>query len=560
MALVMLRRLLLAFGALFVGSFAQAELVVYDWFEYTGRDAAFEQPLPPGHYRNPILSGFHPDPSITHAGDRFYLVHSTFAYFPGIPVFESRDLVHWRQIGNVIDRPSQLDFSKLGVSRGVFAPSIEYRDGLFYVFNTLVDGGGNYVVTAKNPAGPWSDPTWLPELEGGIDPSMFVDDDGRAYVLNNGPPEGTPRYNGHRAIWIQAFERATLQLQGPRKVLVDGGVEPSKNPIWIEGPHIYKRAGWYYLSCAEGGTGPAAFAGGAARPLAVGTVRGVCGTTRSSRSATYRPIAAANHECRSCRSGRAPTDPGGRRFSRRVPTRACTTTRGERPFYCRSSGAMAGQSSSSTAARFLRWCAGRSFMEAGDQKPLSGNFTWRDEFDGEALDKSWLQLRAPQEWFDLRRTAGALTIDPQVTRLDDVATPALLARRQQHLVFDATTQLRVPSKAGTAAGLAAFQNEAHWYFLGTRRVGTSVEVFVEKRGMASAWRLLPQRRCRRRLSSNSGSQATRVHTRSGIERRTAVGGRSRRTTTDRSSARRSPGASSERSSDPMRARSRHIAI
>ena len=84
----MLRRLLLAIAALLVGSFAQAEPVVYDWFEYTGRDLVFEQPLPPGHYRNPILSGFYPDPSITRAGDRFYLVHSTFAYFPGIPVFE----------------------------------------------------------------------------------------------------------------------------------------------------------------------------------------------------------------------------------------------------------------------------------------------------------------------------------------------------------------------------------------------------------------------------------------------------------------------------------------
>ena len=98
--------------------------------------------------------------------------------------------MHWKQIGSVIDRPSQLDFSKLGVSRGVFAPSIEYRDGTFYVFNTHVDGGGNFVVTAKNPAGPWSDPVWLPELAGGIDPAMFVDDDGRAYVLNNGPPAG----------------------------------------------------------------------------------------------------------------------------------------------------------------------------------------------------------------------------------------------------------------------------------------------------------------------------------------------------------------------------------
>ena len=227
---------------------------MYDWFEYTGRDAAFEQPLPPGHYRNPILSGFHG--SEHHARRRALLSgHSTFAYFPGIPVFESRDLVHWRQIGSVIDRPSQLDFSKLGVSRGVFAPSIEYRDGLFYVFNTHVDGGGNYVVTAKNPADPWSDPTWLPELEGGIDPSMFVDDDGRCVRAEQ-------RSAGRHAA-LQRPSRdldpgvrpRALKLKGPRKVLVDGGVDPSKNPIWIEGPHIYKRAGWYYLSCAEGGTG-----------------------------------------------------------------------------------------------------------------------------------------------------------------------------------------------------------------------------------------------------------------------------------------------------------------
>ena len=475
----MLRRLVLAFGAL-VGSFAQAEPVVYDWFEYTGRDAAFEQPLPPGHYRNPILSGFHPDPSIARAGDRFYLVHSTFAYFPGIPVFVSRDLVHWRQIGNVIDRPSQLDFSKLGVSRGVFAPSIEYRDGLFYVFNTLVDGGGNYVVTAKNPAGPWSDPTWLPQLEGGIDPSMFVDDDGRAYVLNNGPPEGTPRYDGHRAIWIQEFERATLQLQGPRKVLVDGGVEPSKNPIWIEGPHIYKRAGWYYLSCAEGGTGPqhsqvvlrarspwGPFEAYAGNPIL---------TQRALPADRQQPITNAGH-------ADLVQAPDGSWWATFLATRTYEGVHyntGRETFLLPVTWRDGWPIILEQGRAIPQVVRGPNFMEAGDQKPVSGNFTWRDEFDEEALDKSWLQLRA-REWFDLRRTPGALSIDPQVTRLDDVATPAFLARRQQHLVFDATTQLRVPSKAGTAAGLAAFQNETHWYFLGTRRVGTSVEVFVEKR-------------------------------------------------------------------------------
>src|SRR5687768_3010223 len=148
----MLPRLSLVIFALTVAAVARTEPVVYEWFEYTGRDAVFEKPLPAGHYRNPILSGFYPDPSITRRGDRFYLVHSTFAYFPGIPVFESADLVHWKQIGNVIERASQLNYAGLGVSRGVFAPSIEFHDDLFYVFNTHVDGGGNYVVTAKDPA------------------------------------------------------------------------------------------------------------------------------------------------------------------------------------------------------------------------------------------------------------------------------------------------------------------------------------------------------------------------------------------------------------------------
>ena len=229
-----------------------AEPVLFDWFEYTGRDKAFAQPLEPGQYRNPILAGFYPDPSIVRAGDRYYLVNSTFTYFPGIPVFESRDLVHWTQVGNVIDRPSQLDFDGLGMSRGVFAPTIEYHAGTFYVLNTSVDAGGNFIATAKNPAGPWSDPIWLKSIDG-IDPSLFFDE-GKVYLINNDAPEGTPLYEGHRAIWMTELDPDTLQPVGPRKVLINGGMDISQKPIWIEGPHIYKRDGWYYLVCAEGGT------------------------------------------------------------------------------------------------------------------------------------------------------------------------------------------------------------------------------------------------------------------------------------------------------------------
>lgn len=192
-----------AFGAS-AATAAVPSPAIFDWFEYRGDD-----PLPqagPGQFNNPILSGFYPDPSITRVGADYYIVTSTFSYFPGLPVWHSRDLVNWRQIGNAISRPTQLDFKKLGLSRGVFAPTIEHRNGTFYIANTCVDCGGNFVITAKNPAGPWSDPVWQPEV-GGIDPSIFFDDDGRAWMLNNDAPIEKPRYEGHRAIWIQSTLR-----------------------------------------------------------------------------------------------------------------------------------------------------------------------------------------------------------------------------------------------------------------------------------------------------------------------------------------------------------------
>ena len=138
---------------------------------------------------NPVLKGFYPDPSIIRvgrpqdAGADYYLVNSTFSYFPGIPVFHSRDMVHWTQIGNVITRPAQMNFLGAGVSRGLFAPSISFYDGVFYLVCTQVDTGGNFVVTAKDPAGPWSDPVFLPQVQG-IDPSLYFDPGtGKAYMI-----------------------------------------------------------------------------------------------------------------------------------------------------------------------------------------------------------------------------------------------------------------------------------------------------------------------------------------------------------------------------------------
>ena len=206
-------------------------------------------------YSNPILAGFYPDPSICRVGEDYYIVNSTFAYYPGIPIFHSKDLVDWQQIGHVLDRPEQLNLDGLGVSRGVFAPTICYYNGIYYVTNTLVDGGGNFVVTAEDPVGPWSNLVWLPDVVG-IDPSLFFDDDGTCYIIYNGePPENKSLYDGHRALWMYEFDKKAKKTIGKKYLIVNGGTDISKKPIWIEGPHIFKKEGYYYLIAAEGGTG-----------------------------------------------------------------------------------------------------------------------------------------------------------------------------------------------------------------------------------------------------------------------------------------------------------------
>jgi len=207
-------------------------------------------------YQNPILSGFYPDPSVCRAGEDFYLVTSTFAYFPGIPVFHSRDLVHWKQIGNAIDRPGQLCYEGHRISQGLFAPTIRHNNGVFYILCTLIHTGGNFIITSKQPQGPYSDPVWL-EGADGIDPSIFFDTDGKVYYTGTHPfPEGEA-YSGDYEIYIREMD---LSLLNERKNPLIGGNTgiwrtALRNAIWPEGPHIYKINDIYYLIYAEGGTG-----------------------------------------------------------------------------------------------------------------------------------------------------------------------------------------------------------------------------------------------------------------------------------------------------------------
>jgi alpha-N-arabinofuranosidase len=463
---------------------AQAQQpVLYDWFSYTGYDAGFAQPLPPDGYRNPVLAGFHPDPSVVRVGDRFYLVNSSFAYFPGIPVFESRDLVHWKQIGNVIDRPSQLHYDGLGVSRGVFAPDIAWHDGVFYVLNTFVDGGENFLVTASNPAGPWSDPVWLPGVDG-IDPSLFFDDDGTAYLIYSGEPPGGSRYNGDRAIWMQHFDTATMKPTGPRRIVLHGPIEGIDHPIWYEGPHVYRRDGWYYLSCAEGGTSVqhsqivlrSRSPWGPYRPNPHNPIL----TQRDLPAGRAAPIINAGHAS-------LVEAADGSWWSIFLASRAYDQVRfntGRETFLLPVRWTDGWPSILPHGEVIPRIATGPAFMPRGTpQSPLSGNFTWRDDFSETTPGSAWMYLRAPtRPWVDLKTTPGWLAIQPLPEGLDSLHNPSFLARRQQHLSFDASTALRPPAQAGVDAGIAVFQGSTYWYFLGVRRVGEAWEVFLEKDG------------------------------------------------------------------------------
>ena len=202
--------------------------------------------------QNPILKGFYPDPSICRVGRDYYLVCSTFAYVPGIPVFHSRDLVSWEQIGNVLERRSQLVLDNAGMSRGIFAPSIRYHNGIYYVITTNVSYGGNFYVTATNPEGPWSDPIYLkvPEgVDGGIDPSLYFEGD-RCFYVGQRQKKGAQFY-GDCEVWMQEIDLQKGELVGRDYSLYEGAM---KDACWVEGPHIYKIGGYYYITCAEMGT------------------------------------------------------------------------------------------------------------------------------------------------------------------------------------------------------------------------------------------------------------------------------------------------------------------
>lgn len=203
--------------------------------------------------RNPILRGFHPDPSIIRVGEDYYIATSTFEWWPGVRLHYSKDLIHWDLIGYPLNRISQLDLRGVGASQGVWAPCLTHCEGTFYLLYTVVTAfycnmydTNNYLVTAQDILGPWSDPVPLNNF--GFDPSLFHDDDGRKYIVSMVTDHRVPKKYAGRLV-LQEYDPVDQKMTGPVRDIY------AADKIFLEGPHIFKRNGWYYLFAADTGTG-----------------------------------------------------------------------------------------------------------------------------------------------------------------------------------------------------------------------------------------------------------------------------------------------------------------
>jgi xylan 1,4-beta-xylosidase len=420
------------------------------------------------NYTNPVLAGFYPDPSICRVNDDYYMINSSFSYFPGLPVFHSKDLVNWKQIGHAMNRPEQLNLDGAGVSRGLFAPDITYHKGTFYIVCTLIDKLGNFVITAKDPKGPWSNPVALPQVNG-IDPALFFDTNDKAYVLFNSiPPDNKSMHDGHRTIRMFEFDWKNLKTTGEEKLLINGGTDMAKKPVWIEGPHIFTKDGWYYLICAEGGTAYN-------HSEVVFRSKTVDGPYISYEK---NPILTQRH-----------LDPG-----RKDPV----TTTGHADFVetkdgkwyavflgCRPYEGDYYNIGRETFMAPVSWNDGwPSILEGNEEvkyrypvpmpvltkkvtNKFSGNVHYRDEFSLPSLNSRWIFLRTPRKkWYSLTGKKGFLSLQLQPGTCAGKTNPSFIAHRQQNLVCTATTSLNFdPSKEEEKAGLVVFQNEKHFYFI-----------------------------------------------------------------------------------------------
>ncbi len=383
----------------------------------------------PETFQNPVIPGFHPDPSVCRVDEDYYLVCSSFEYFPGVPIFHSRDLVHWRQIGNVLDRPSQLALPlDTPASRGVYAPTIRHHDDRFWVITTNVTGGGNFLVTTDDPHGPWSDPVWI-DLPG-VDPDLAWDDDGNCWCSTSG-------------IRQARIDPVTGEvLEGPWRTWSGTGLQ------YPESPHLYRVDDWWYLLVSEGGTDRGHAISVARGRTPCGPFDPAPGSPILTHSGTNLPIQSTGHSD-------LVTTPDGQWWLVLLGTRP----RGHFPGFH-----VLGRE---TFLAPVRWEDDWPVLDLiVEQSPAPT--AWhpvpvpavRDDFDDSTLGSQWISPRGrPDGSWSLTGQPGRLTLHATGNSLDRPGC-TFIGRRVQHL--DARVSARLEPGAATA-GLTVRRDEAHHY-------------------------------------------------------------------------------------------------
>lgn len=476
-----MRKLLILLAAASLTS-AHAGEARFGYFTYSGRsqESALAKPGH-GQFLNPIVSGYAPDPSIVRVNEDYYLVTSSFVHFPGLPIYHSRDLVTWQQIGSAIDRPSQVDFSNMKVSAGLMAPAISYHDGLFYIVCT---NRKNFVITAKDPAGPWSDPVNF-DFDG-IDPSLFWDQDGKAYIVNNGAPKGPTLYPGHRAIWLQQFDPATRTMIGPRHEIINGGASLSTKPFWTEAPHLIRKDSYYYLIAAQGGTGDQ-------HSEVVFRSRDIAGpyenypggpilTQRDLPAQRPHPVGTAGHaDFVQTQDGQwwsvflATRNYGPDLYNIGRETFLLPVTWKD------------GWPVILEQGKPVPFVLDRPALPAAPPPahPLNGDYSYTDDFKAPKLGLGWMSVRIPAEpRYTLDHGSLVLKANPEGVG-DSRHVPSFIGRKQAHAIATVSTTLRYTAERdGDRAGLVAMQSDDAYLFLGLQRTGGKQTITLSARKSA----------------------------------------------------------------------------
>ncbi len=454
----------------------QQDAAIFESFTYKGNDDFYAQnPLPDkSSFYNPILPGWYSDPTICTNGEGdYFFATSTFTYVPGVPLFHSRDLVNWKKVGHVLTRESQLkNFRHQHVSGGIFAPDVKYNPAnkTYYMITTNV-GAGNFFVKTQDPFGEWSDPIYLPEVQG-IDPSFFFDNDGRAYIVNNDDaPDNKPEYPGHRTVRIVEFDTATDKCIGERKILINKGCRPEEKPIWCEGPHIYNVDGTYYLMTAEGGTAighsEVIYRGkspmGPFEPWEGNPIL----TQRDLDHNRPNPVTCAGH------ADLVKTNEGDwwAVFLACRPIEGDFENLGRETFLLPVKWTEDGWPYITRQGETIPMISSRPGVTRADSVTF-GNFDWADNFTAPSLDMEWHTLRGDaSDLYSLSSPAEHLTLKCSDIPTTEKDVPSYVGRRVQHHKYEcATHMIFEPADSSQHAGLVVMKDETHQYQL-ARQLG-----------------------------------------------------------------------------------------